>query len=402
MTEVPSVVRTVPDSSTRPGLRIVMVGPYPLEPGLVRGGIESVTSTLVPALAERDDVDSVTVLRFHDGDAPAEYRREGPKVEVHCVRGQRRLRAITRSFLDVRKARRLVAQVNPDVVHGQEIGLYGDIAQRCRADAVITVHGVTFTDTSPDTLDDGSLQGRLRDRLIRRLERRVLGRAKVAISISNWDSQVLDAPIRGTRVSIPNPAGAEFFALAPPKPTQPHLLFAGVFTPRKNPVGLVSAFARVQMSVPQARLTLVGPQPDPAYAKLVEDRVRDLGLEDCVDIVDLVGNERMRREISSARAVVLFSRQETAPTILAQAMAAGKPVVASRVGGVPEMVQDGETGFLVDPDDEVTLADRMVKLLADQELSLEMGRRAHEVAVQRYTAAAVAEMTVDAYRKAMA
>ncbi len=118
--------------------------------------------------------------------------------------------------------------------------------------------------------------------------------------------------------------------------------------------------------------------------------MRDFGLEDCVDIVDLVGTERMRCEISSARAVVLFSRQETAPTILAQAMAAGKPVVASRVGGgVPEMVRDGgETGFLVDPDDEVTLADRMVKLLADQELSLEMGRRAHDVAVQRYTAAA--------------
>lgn len=384
------------------GIKVLMMGAYPLEPGRIQGGIESATSTLVPALAERDDIDSVTVLRFHDGDAPTEYRREGPKVEVHYLRGQRRLRAVSRSFLDVRKARRLVAQVDPDVVHGQEIGLYGDIAQRCSANAAVTVHGVTFTDTSFDTLDDSSLRGRLRDRLIRNLERQVLRRAKVVISISKWDAEVLDVPIRGTRVSIPNATGAEFFALAPPGRTRPRLLFAGVFTPRKNPVGLVNAFAQVRMAVSEARLVLVGPQPDASYAKLVRDRVKELGLDDAVEIAGPAGNERMRHEIAQARAVVLFSRQETAPTILAQAMAAGKPVIASRVGGVPEMVDDGETGFLVESDDEATLADRMVKLLVDQELSLHLGRRAHDVAMERYSAATVAEMTVDAYRKALA
>ncbi|SCX07146.1 glycosyltransferase family 4 protein [Mycolicibacterium fluoranthenivorans] len=384
------------------GMRILMIGAYPLEPGVVRGGIESATSTLVPALAARDDVDAVTVLRFHQGDALTSYRREGPKVEVHYLPGQRRLRTVSGSFRDLRRARKLVAQVKPDVVHGQEIGLYGDIAQRCSRQSVVTVHGVTFTDVKSDALDDGSLRGRLRDRLIRRVERRVLRLAKVVVSISAWDSQVLDLPIRGTRVSIPNAAGAEFFALAPSQPTPPTLLFAGVFTSRKNPVGLVNAFARVHMSVPAARLSLVGPQPDLNYLALVRDRLRTLGLQGSVDISGLVDNDRMLAEIANARAVVLFSRQETAPTILAQAMAAGKPVVATRVGGVPEMVQDGETGFLVDSDDEATLADRMVKLLVDQELALDMGRRAHEVALERFTATAVAELTVQAYRKALA
>ena len=76
-----------------------------------------------------------------------------------------------------------------------------------------------------------------------------------------------------------------------------------------------------------------------------------LGLSDSVDIIGLVDNDRLRREIAAARAVVLFSREETAPTIIAQAMAAGKPVVATRVGGVAEMVSDGETGFVVDSGD---------------------------------------------------
>ena len=383
------------------GIKVLMMGPYPLEPGVVRGGIESATCTLVPALAARDDVDSVTVLRFHDGDASTDYRREGPKVHVHYVRSQRRLRTITRSFLDLRKARRLVAQLNPDVIHGQEIGIYGDIALRCSPNSVVTVHGITFTQADVNTLDDSGFRSRLRDRLTYKLERRVLRRAKVVISISKYDAEVLDLPIQGTRVSIPNATAAEFFALAPPVPTEPRLLFAGLFTPRKNPLGLVNAFAQVCMAVPEARLALIGPQPDAAYAKLVRDRVTALGLTESVEIVDLVGNERMRHEISAARAVVLFSRQETAPTIIAQAMAAGKPVIASRVGGVQEMVDDDETGFLVESEDEATLADRMVKLLADQALCLRLGQRGHEVALDRFTAAAVAETTVEAYRKAL-
>ena len=65
------------------GLKVLVIGTYPLEPGVVRGGVESATSTLVPALAERDDIDSVTVLRFHHGEASTEYRRGTPQIDVH-------------------------------------------------------------------------------------------------------------------------------------------------------------------------------------------------------------------------------------------------------------------------------------------------------------------------------
>jgi glycosyltransferase involved in cell wall biosynthesis len=384
------------------GIKVLMIGPYPLEPGVVQGGIESVTSTLVPALAQRDDVDKVTVLRFHHGEAATDFRREGSKVEVHFLRGQRRWRTISGSFLDLQKVRRIIAEVNPDVVHGQEIGLYGDIAQRCSPNTVVTIHGLAFSVTGADALDGVSFRDRLRDRMMLRVGRRVLRRAKVVVSLSNWDTEALGVPIQGTRMCIPNPIGAEFFTLAPAVPTQPRILFAGAFTSNKNPVGLVKAFSRVHMTVPDARLLLVGPQPDENYMGRLRSLVGDLGLEDCVEIMDLVGIERMRQLIADARAVVLFSRQENSPTILAQAMAAGKPVVASRVGGVQEMVDDGETGFLVESGDEAAFADRMVKLLVDQDLSLRLGQRANSVALQRFTAEGVAEQTVRAYRNALA
>jgi glycosyltransferase involved in cell wall biosynthesis len=381
------------------GLKVLMIGAYPLEPGSVHGGIESATSTLVPALAERDDIDSVTVLRFHYGDASTTYRREGPKVEVYYLRGQNRLRTITGSFLDVRQARKLVRQVMPDVVHGQEIGSYGDIATKISANCVVTVHGMPHVEIRMSA--ERSFRDRLRTRPIDMMVQRVLRRAKVVISISEYDSEELASVVRGTRVSIANATAAEFFSLAPSGPTTPRLLFAGALIPRKNPLGLVNAFAEVRRAMPEARLMVIGPQPDPVYMRTVRDRVATLGLADSVEIVDQVDNERLRQEIAAARAMVLFSRQETAPTIIAQAMAAGKPVVATRVGGVAEMVSDGQTGFVVESGDEAGLADRLVTLLDDEALCLQMGRRGHEVALDRFTPEAVARLTAEAYRKAL-
>lgn len=381
------------------GLKVLMIGTYPLEAGVVRGGVEAATSALVPALAQRDDIDSVTVLRFHHGEAPTAHRRETPKIDIRYVRGQYRCRMLTGAFLDRRKARRLIAELKPDVVHGQEIGLNSDIAARCSPNCVVTVHGITYVETH--LYHRPSLGTTLRAKMIRNVARRVLHRAKVVISISKYDAEVLAGLTRHARVSIANPTAAEFFALGPPAPTEPRLLFAGGLIPLKNPLGLVNAFAKVHSRFPDARLALIGPQPDPDYARGVRDRVTALGLTDRVDIVDQVDNERMGREIAAARAVVLFSRQENAPTIIAQAMAAGKPVVASRVGGVPEMVADGETGFLVESGDEDMLADRLARVLDDQRLCLRMGRLGHEVALARFAPEAIAELTVRAYQKAL-
>ena len=381
------------------GLKILMIGDYPLEPGMVHGGIESVTSALVPALAAQDDIDNVAVLRFHTGEAPTDYRRAGPKVEVYYVRGQDRLRTITGSFLDVRKARKLVAELKPDVVHGQGIGWYGDIAAKCSPNSVVTVHGLPHVEIRLSART--TFRDKLRVKQIDALVRRVLRRAKVIISISKYDTQPLGRLLKGIPVSIANPTGLEFFALAPSRPSEPRLLFAGVLVPRKNLEGLLNAFAQVRQAVPGARLIMVGPHPDLDYAQNVQDRVTSLALGDSVDIVGFVDNDRLRQEIATARAVVLFSREETAPTIIAQAMAAGKPVVASRVGGVSEMVNDGESGFVVESEDETALAERMLTLLNDQDLCLRMGARGHELALRRFNPDAVARQTVEAYRIAL-
>jgi glycosyltransferase involved in cell wall biosynthesis len=379
------------------GLKVLMITPYPLEPGVVRGGIASVTSVLVPALAAQDDIDSVTVLHFHGGEASTDYRRDGPKVEVHYVRSQARFSTITGSFLSVRKARKLVAALKPDIVHGQ--ALLGDIAVKCSPNSVVTVHGLPHVEMRLSARRN--FRDKLRVELLEAMFRRMLRRAKVVISISKYDTQELGRLIKGTRVSIANPTGLEFYALAPSGPSEPRLLFAGALSPLKNVLGLLNAFAQVRQVVPEARLVLAGRPHHPDYAQTVQDRVTSLALGDSVDIVGFLDNDRLRHEIATARAVVTFSRQENSPTIIAQAMAAGKPVVATRVGGVPEMISDGESGFVVESEDETALAERLLTLLNDQDLCLRMGARGHELALCRFNPEAVARQTVQAYRTAL-
>ncbi|MBL1074076.1 glycosyltransferase family 4 protein [Nocardia sp. 2] len=382
------------------GLNVVMIATYPLEPGRIVGGIESVTSTLVSALAARAEIDRLTVLRFHTGEAPVHTRREGPKVEIRYLRGQRRLAVATGSYFDVRQARKIIAELRPDVVHAQEIGSRGDIATQVSDNAVVTVHGLVHLETKLQARS--SVKERVRYHLIAGMVRRVLRRARVVISISGYDAQAVANMVHGTHISIPNPTAPEFFALAPSGPTEQRLLFAGVLSARKNPEGLLRAFALAVQRVPKARLVVVGPQPDAEYARGIRALVTELGLDEQVEFAGMVDNERLRAEITLARAVVMFSHEETSPTILAQAMAAGKPVLSSRVGGIPEMVTDGENGYLVDSEDTNALAERMVTLLENQDLALRLGARGHDTAREKFEPDAVARRTVETYLRVAA
>jgi glycosyltransferase involved in cell wall biosynthesis len=80
-----------------------------------------------------------------------------------------------------------------------------------------------------------------------------------------------------------------------------------------------------------------------------------------------------------------------------EAMASGTPVVCSRIGGLPEVVEDGETGFLVTPGDVDELHDRLATLLADRSLAARMGRAARDAALSRFTWQACAARCLAAY-----
>jgi glycosyltransferase involved in cell wall biosynthesis len=144
----------------------------------------------------------------------------------------------------------------------------------------------------------------------------------------------------------------------------PVVLAAGRLSPEKGFAVLVEAAARV----PAAGFVLFGDGPE---RDKLEGRVRDLGIADRFRMPGFT--RELDRLLPWADVVVLPSFTEGMPNVALEASAAGVPVVATAVGGTPEAVADGETGYLVPPGDPTALVDRILALLRDVPTRRRMG-----------------------------
>jgi glycosyltransferase involved in cell wall biosynthesis len=153
----------------------------------------------------------------------------------------------------------------------------------------------------------------------------------------------------------------------------------GRMTGVKRTEDVLVAFRRLRDRGVDATLCMIGDGPDrPA----VERRAHELGV--MRDTLFLGYQEEVARFYAAVDAVVLPSINEGTPVTAIEALAAGRPVVATRVGGVPDVVRDGEDGFLVPPGATGELADRLARLAHDPALRERMGEKGREHVLGRY------------------
>ena len=178
----------------------------------------------------------------------------------------------------------------------------------------------------------------------------------------------LDWGLEPERVSVlPNPAPE-----IPPMPSREQLRAelglrpnALVFAGRLGPQKAVGVLLQALVDVPDVTLAVAGDGPERAA---LEDRSRALGLDGRVTFLGAVPRDRVLRLFRAADASVLPSAWENFPHTVVEALAVGCPVIASAVGGVPEVVRDGENGLLVVPGDPVALGAAITRFFADSGL----------------------------------
>ncbi|MGH2635731.1 MAG: glycosyltransferase family 4 protein [Actinomycetota bacterium] len=165
-------------------------------------------------------------------------------------------------------------------------------------------------------------------------------------------------------------------------PDEPSVLFVGALEAVKGVDVLLEAWPAVRMAVPSCRLTIAG---EGSMAGTVRSWAAE---EPGVLVAGAVPREDVRRLIDAATLIVLPSRSEGLGRVVLEAFGRARPVVASRVGGIPELVVDGANGLLVPPGDRMALAGAIVRLLEDREIASTMGARARVEALERDPAAA--------------
>jgi glycosyltransferase involved in cell wall biosynthesis len=150
------------------------------------------------------------------------------------------------------------------------------------------------------------------------------------------------------------------------------------FAPPKRNDLLVEAFALIRRTRPQAELHIVGDGPDRAT---LERQIGELGVDGAVRL--LGSRDDVPELLSRAACFVLASDYEGSPLAVIEAMAAGVPVVATGVGGVPELVADGETGFVVPPGAASALAAAVEAVLSDPARARRLGAAGRVIARSR-------------------
>jgi glycosyltransferase involved in cell wall biosynthesis len=182
----------------------------------------------------------------------------------------------------------------------------------------------------------------------------------------------------------------------------PTVLFVGGYEPRKGLEYLVLAMKAVIDQVPKAKLVTVAKAgfrgtDDAKWFKALAIRA---GVEGSIEFLESVSQRRLMQLYADCDLLSLPSRNEGWGLALMEAMACMKPVVATRVGGVPELVRDGTDGLLVEPGDAKGMSDAIVRLLTDRRLRERMGR-AGKRRVKKFSWDDTARTVVQAYRAAL-
>jgi N-acetyl-alpha-D-glucosaminyl L-malate synthase BshA len=177
----------------------------------------------------------------------------------------------------------------------------------------------------------------------------------------------------------------------------PLLVHVSNFRPVKRPVDCIEILARVLKEGVRTRLVMVG---DGSERPNAEHRARCLGV---YDHCSFVGKRAKIVDYLSASDVLLLpSEQESFGLAALEAMACEVPVIASRVGGIPEVITDGETGYLSEMGDVEKMSEDAARLLSDSRLRSEMGARARSSAVSRYSTDLVIPQYIEFYERVLA
>ena len=289
----------------------------------------------------------------------------------------------------------------PDVIESPNWNAEGlVIAKRRAAPTVVRLHSWAsqiFGHFAPRVLDA---------RRAIALEERLVRLADVVIGTQ---VQLDDAgPRLGLRADrlrvIPPPVTVREIRPIPQGP--PTVLFVGRLEARKGPETIVRAMPGVVARVPNARFVLVGRDSTaagiPSYSAWLKGLAAELGVGAHLDLRDDRPSDAEVATLRDEAAVcVMPSRWESFGYVAAEGLAAGRPVVSSDVGGLREVVDHGETGFRVPPEDSSAWADALIKLLSDPGRATLMGSRGAEAMRARYAPARIASLTLDAYDHAI-
>jgi glycosyltransferase involved in cell wall biosynthesis len=334
-------------------------------------------------LVRQDQVVTVNRITFHVCRTGIPFTNRGfpPYLPLNALAG---------FPFEVRRFIREIRAIAPDLVHahGTEAA-FGLAGVRSGFPCLLSIQGIIH--------EYFKVEPSLAFQLIKRHEADAVKRGKYFVCRTNFDTQFVSSRNPQARIfMIYEAMHPVYFRMNWELSDSPRILFVGSWEKRKGLEMLCRALELVKKAVPGTLLYVIG-CGSPDYVGHLKRLCAELGVEENVAFVGFKLPEEVARYHMETQLFVLPSESENSPNTLAEAMVSGMPVIATRVGGIPSMVQDGQTGLLVERNNHVELAGKIVYLLTHPMERKRLGDNAKAVARERHFPEKVAEQTMQAY-----
>jgi glycosyltransferase involved in cell wall biosynthesis len=282
-----------------------------------------------------------------------------------------------------------IQAIEPDIVHahGTEAA-YALTAARTRLPYLISIQGIVTEYFKTDPC--------LRSRIVRHYEQDCVRHAKYFTCRTNFDTGFVRSVNPNARIfTIHEAMNPVYFQNEWRVREEDRLLYVGSLESRKGLSVLLEALKLVAQTKPKTMLTVIGGGNLTPYRQLCErlqitGRVQFLGFQSA---------EQIARYHLESQIFVLPSGNENSPNTLAEAMVSGMPVIATAVGGIPSMVEHGQSGWLVPPRNPAELANAILQLLNDPGQRARLAQGARQRARDRHLPERVAAQTAQAYQE---
>jgi glycosyltransferase involved in cell wall biosynthesis len=295
----------------------------------------------------------------------------------------------------IRATRKALRQLRPDMVHGQ--GTERDCALEAVFSGfpnVLTIHGNMRLVAKVNRAKPFTFEW-----LAARLESFTIPRSKGVVCITRYTQAAVSSLAKRTWV-VPNAVDPSFFDLvaSPPAGEPRQLLCAGMVSPRKNQNALIRALDALAATA-NLKIRFLGKvMPGHPYTDEFRELLRTRPW--CVH-EGFAGREKLKCCMQQASLVVLPSLEDNCPMVVLEAMAAGVPVVAANVGGVPDLIEDGKTGWFCDPLNGANMRAAVEKVLANAAAATQMAETAKQRARDCFHPKVIAQRHLDIYREVL-
>lgn len=374
-------------------MRVMICVPgLPVELERIKGGVHSATINLLNGFRTQSVEIKVVVLsrevkvmkiKEYSNNITLTYFPEGP-FRYHT------LNYLTSSLIRINKE---IKKYNPDIIHYEEGNsfLLTRLLRTKKKPFLQTIHGMS--------IEEAKRKKKIKDKLTWYFNGMIqrICQPKNIIHLSTFSQQLHKHLNIEKEAIIPNAIKNEYYYVSEKKSTENKLAYIGIIDHNKNLIYLLQTLSKLNKAGIKYFLNVIGGFNNQEYRNTVEKYISDNRLDEQIQFHGWITQSAVMKVLEQSDILVVCSQHESLPMVIAESMAAGKTVVASAVGGIPEMIDHDKNGYLFNLTQPTQLEDILTDLHGNNKKIKKIGNQAR-IKASRYQNETVAKETILFYK----